>query len=74
MLLLAGVGELRFGSPATSWPLKTYDPPDGLSSMPSTFSSVDLPQPGRAHDRDELAVGDVEVDLSSAVVSTMSVR
>ena len=26
------------------------------------FIVVDLPEPGRAHDRDEIAGGDVEVD------------
>ena len=38
--------------------------PSVMSSSPAImFSVVDLPQPGRADEDDELAVGDVEVDV-----------
>src|SRR5437762_2815071 len=62
------------GRSATGRPLSTYSPLDGVSSKPRMESSVDLPQPdGPAIDTySPRAIA--RLMLSSACVSTSSVR
>ena len=51
-------------SACTGWPTKWNSPVQALSSMPRMASSVRLARAGRAHDGDELAGRDVEVDAA----------
>jgi hypothetical protein len=42
-------------------------PAVGVSRQPITFISVDLPEPGRPHDRQRIRCADVELDTAQRV-------
>lgn len=58
----------------TSWPSSQYWPEVGLSSSPRMFSSVDLPHPEGPIIATNSPSSTLNVTLSSAIVSTSSVR
>ena len=52
-----------------TWP-PIFSSPSVMSSSPATIrSAVDFPQPGRADEDHELAVGDVEVHVLDGLVA-----
>ena len=58
----------------TSWPSSQYWPEVGLSRSPRMFSSVDLPHPEGPIIATNSPSSTLNVTLSSAIVSTSSVR
>ena len=48
-------------------PWRTTSPAVGRSSPPRSWSSVDLPEPGRAHEGDELALVDRQGDAPQGI-------
>jgi hypothetical protein len=71
---LANLGQLAFGQAGDFLAVEDVEPLDGLSSMPITFSKVDLPQPDGPMMATNSPSAISRSIPSSAVVSIVSVR